>query len=71
VANAPAATVAPPRSAATALVASEPSRKEEPAFYQRWIGSLGNLTASSAGSAGEEAPQAVTAPLPPKAPPRR
>lgn len=74
VATAPAApstaVVAPPRSTATALVSSEPSRKQEPAFYQRWIGSLGNLTASAAGT-GEDAPQAVTAPLPPKAPPRR
>jgi hypothetical protein len=64
------ATVAPPPSTATALVASEPARKQEPVFYQRWIGSLGNLTASVAGT-GAEAPQVVDAPLPPKAPPRR
>jgi murein L,D-transpeptidase YafK len=65
-----AAVVAPPRSTATALVSSEPTKKQEPAFYQRWIGSLGNLTANAAGT-GEEALRPVTAPLPPQAPPRR
>ncbi len=64
-----AAGAAPPPSSVTALVATEPPKKDEPAFYRRWIGSLGNLTANSTG-AEEVAPQAVQAPLPPKAPRR-
>lgn len=67
VANAPAAQVPPP-SSATALVATEP-KKAEPAFYNRWIGALGGLTANASG-AEEVAPQPVAAPVPPKAPRR-
>jgi murein L,D-transpeptidase YafK len=63
---------APPTPAptATALLATEtPAKKEEPAFYRRWVGTLGGLTASSE-EATEVAPQAVVAPVPPKAPKR-
>lgn len=60
---------APPPSSATALLATETPKKDEPAFYRRWMGSLGNLSASSEG-ATEVQPQAVQAPLPPKAPKR-
>lgn len=65
-----AATVAPPPTTATALVSTGVPKKDEPAFYQRWLGSLGGLTASSAGTE-EIAPQPVQAPIPPKAPQRR
>jgi murein L,D-transpeptidase YafK len=58
-----------PKSTATALVATDAPRKDEPAFYRRWLGSLGNLTANSTG-AEEVVPQAVEAPVPPKAPRR-
>jgi len=55
---------------ASALVATEPAaKKEDPAFYQKWMGTLGSLTASSS-EATEVAPQAVQAPAPPKAPKR-
>ncbi len=67
VANASVST--PPPSSATALLATDNKKKDEPAFYQRWIGSLGSLTANSTG-VEEVAPQAVQAPLPPKAPKR-
>ncbi|KAF0228000.1 MAG: hypothetical protein FD175_2394 [Beijerinckiaceae bacterium] len=63
------ASSAPPPSSATALVATEAPKKDEPAFYRRWMGSLGNLTASSTDTT-EVQPQAVQAPLPPKAPKR-
>lgn len=71
-ANAVASAPAPkdlPKASATALVATEAPKKDEPAFYRRWIGSLGGLSANSEG-ASEVAPQAVEAPLPPKAPRR-
>lgn len=68
VANAPAPKDLP-KTTATALVATEAPKKDEPAFYRRWLGSLGGLSASSDG-ATEVAPQAVEAPLPPKAPRR-
>ncbi|HUN13172.1 MAG TPA: hypothetical protein PLE50_13005, partial [Rhabdaerophilum sp.] len=58
-----------PNSTATALVASEAPKKDQPVFYRRWLGSLGGLTANSTG-AEEVTPQAVEAPLPPKAPRR-
>lgn len=64
-----AATPVPPKTAATALVAA-PSRKDEPAFYQRWLGGLGGLTASVSDVEASGAPEAVQAPLPPKAPKR-
>ena len=67
VATAPVST--PPPSSATALLATEAPKKDEPVFYRRWIGSLGNLSASST-DATEVQPQAVQAPLPPKAPKR-
>ena len=60
---------AAPGTTATALVAAEPAKKEEPAFYRRWVGTLGGLTASSEETT-EVAPQAVVAPIPPKAPKR-
>lgn len=69
VANAPKANAAPPATKATALVASDAAQKDQPAFYQRWMGSLGGLSASATG-AEEIAPQAVQAPTPPKAPKR-
>lgn len=68
-AKAVAAMPAAPTPSATALLATETQKKEEPAFYRRWIGSLGNLSATSEG-ATEVQPQAVQAPLPPKAPKR-
>jgi len=68
VANAPAPKDLP-NSTATALVASEAPKKDQPVFYRRWLGSLGGLTANSTG-AEEVTPQAVEAPLPPKAPRR-
>lgn len=55
---------------ANALVSTGAPKKDEPAFYQRWLGSLGGLTASASG-AQEVGPQAVQAPVPPKAPQRR
>jgi murein L,D-transpeptidase YafK len=58
-----------PAASATALVATDAPRKNEPVFYQRWLGSLGNLTANSTG-VEEERGQAVEAPVPPKAPRR-
>jgi hypothetical protein len=64
-----AATPVPPKTAATALVAT-PSRKDEPAFYQRWLGGLGGLTASVSDVESSGAPEAVQVPLPPKAPKR-
>ncbi|OYU49926.1 MAG: hypothetical protein CFE31_06220 [Rhizobiales bacterium PAR1] len=65
------ATPAGPVPAATALVAPEPvAKKEEPAFYRRWVGTLGGLTASSEEATEVAAPQAVAAPTPPKAPKR-
>lgn len=63
------ATPVAPATTATALVATEPAKKEEPAFYRRWVGTLGGLTASSEDTT-EVAPQAVVAPVPPKAPKR-
>ena len=69
-AAAPAAAAAP-ASSASALVAAEPAvKKEDPAFYQKWMGTLGSLTASSSEATTEVAPQAVQAPAPPKAPKR-
>jgi murein L,D-transpeptidase YafK len=63
------ASAVPPRSSVTALVATDPPKKDEPAFYSRWIGALGNLTANATGSE-EVVAQPVQAPLPPKAPRR-
>lgn len=68
-AKAVAAAPAAPTPSATALLATETQKKEEPAFYRRWIGSLGNLSANSS-EATEVQPQVVQAPLPPKAPKR-
>jgi len=68
-AKAVAAVPGTPTPSATALLATETQKKEEPAFYRRWIGSLGSLTANSS-EATEVQPQAVQAPLPPKAPRR-
>ncbi|HRE21214.1 MAG TPA: L,D-transpeptidase family protein [Rhabdaerophilum sp.] len=68
VANAPAPKDLP-KTTATALVATDAPKKDEPAFYRRWLGSLGGLSANSEGTS-EVAPQAVEAPLPPKAPRR-
>lgn len=59
------ASAAPPATTATALVATE--KKSEPAFYRRWMSSLGTLTASAKDI---EAAKPVDAPLPPKAPRR-
>lgn len=60
--------VAPPPSTASALLADEPRKGSEPVFYQRWLGSLGSLTANSADVGA--ATQSVEAPIPPKAPTR-
>jgi murein L,D-transpeptidase YafK len=66
-ANAPQS--APPTPNATALAATPAApTQEQPAFYQRWLGQLGGLTANA--SDVEQAPQAVEAPTPPKAPRR-
>jgi murein L,D-transpeptidase YafK len=65
-----AAAPALPAASATALVATEPAKKDEPVFYRRWLGKLGGLTADSTG-AEEVKTQAVEAPVPPKAPQRR
>ena len=55
---------------ATALVAQEPAaRRDEPAFYQKWVGSLGGLTANATGTE-DVSPQATIAPIPPRAPKR-
>lgn len=57
-----------PSTTATALVATEP-KKPEPAFYSRWLGSLGGLSAN-ASDAQEVSQTPVEAPMPPKAPKR-
>jgi len=65
---------APGSASASALVAQEPARqelakKDSPAFYQNWLGTLGGLTAS-ASDTGDGPAQPVSAPVPPKAPKR-
>lgn len=63
------ASATPPATSATALVANEPPKAGQPAFYQKWLGSLGGLSASAA-DVEEATPKAVEAPVPPKAPKR-
>ena len=63
------AAATPPATTATALVANDPPKPGQPAFYQKWLGSLGGLTAS-ASDVEEATPKAVEAPVPPKAPKR-
>jgi murein L,D-transpeptidase YafK len=62
------ASIRPPQSGPTpsaSAIAAAPAPKDQPAFYQRWLGSLGGALTASANDA-EEAPKPTQAPVPPR-----